>query len=121
MISYLNRVPACAGFLVLLGVPAWADAIDGAWCSDKGQRYAIEGSSITTTRGAKLTGAYTRHTFAFTLPASEENAGATVDMVLQGEMRVRVRIGGGEPQMWHRCPPGISQRRLSPGSPRRPA
>lgn len=90
-------------------MPAFADAIDGAWCSDKGQRYAIEGPSVTTTRGSKLTGAYTRHTFAFTLPAGEENAGAPVDMVLQGEMRVRVRIGSGEPQMWHRCPPGISR------------
>ncbi len=87
---------------------AHADAIDGAWCSGAGERLVIEGPSVTTTRGVRLTGSYTRHSFAFVLPAEEAQAGAPVDMVLQGEMQVRVTIGATAAQTWRRCPPGIS-------------
>lgn len=103
------RMPVLAGAALLAGLaPAQADAIDGAWCSDNGRRIAIEGSSVTTPKGVRMQGAYTRHTFAFTMPGEEVDAGASVDMVLQGEYRVRVRIGAGEVQVWQRCPPGIS-------------
>lgn len=96
-----------ATMLALPGI-ALADAIDGNWCSEKGRRISIEGSSVTTPKGARLTGSYTRHTFAFTLPAGEDDGGAPVDMVLQGEMRVRVKIGLADPQIWRRCAADIS-------------
>ncbi|MGO4671839.1 hypothetical protein AB4Z40_02985 [Bosea sp. 2YAB26] len=88
--------------------PARADAIDGAWCSGHGQRFAIEGPSVTTTKGLTLSGTYTRHRFSFTLPPGEADAGAPVDMVLQGETQVRVTIGSAGAEIWRRCPAGIS-------------
>lgn len=87
---------------------AHADAIDGAWCSETGRRFAIEGPSVTTTKGLRLSGNYTRHTFNFTLPPEEADAGSPVDMVLQGETQVRVTIGSASAQIWRRCPPGTS-------------
>ncbi|SFI05628.1 hypothetical protein SAMN05216304_101635 [Bosea sp. OK403] len=88
--------------------PAYADAIDGAWCSENGRRFTIEGSAVTTTKGLRLSGNYTRHTFNFTLPPEEADAGSPVDMVLQGETQVRVTIGSAAAQTWRRCTPGIS-------------
>jgi len=99
---------AIAALTLFASLPAQADAIDGAWCSENGRRFAIEGSSVTTTRGMRLSGNYTRHTFNFTLPSEEPDAGAAVDMVLQGETQVRVTIGAAGAQTWRRCPPGIS-------------
>lgn len=108
-VSFRLRVAALAGLALLAGMTtAHADAIDGAWCSDGGRRIAIEGPSVTTPKGVRMQGAYTRHTFAFTMPGEEVDAGAPVDMVLQGEHRVRVKIGAGDVQVWTRCPPGIS-------------
>ena len=101
-------VRVVAALTLFESLPARADAIDGAWCSENGRRFAIEGSSVTTDRGMRLSGNYTRHTFAFTLPAEEADAGAAVDMVLQGEKQVRVTIGAAGAQTWRRCPPGIS-------------
>ncbi|MBX9646640.1 MAG: hypothetical protein K2X57_06255 [Xanthobacteraceae bacterium] len=88
--------------------PAHADAIDGDWCSDHGRRISIAGPSATTPKGVKLQGNYTRHTFSFTMPDAENDAGAAVEMVLQGETQVRVLIGPNAPEIWKRCPPGIS-------------
>ena len=103
------RRPVLVGIALLAGLTAaHADAIDGAWCSDGGRRIAIEGPAVTTPKGVRMQGAYTRHTFAFTMPGEEVDAGAPVEMVLQGEHRVRVKIGAGEVQVWMRCPPGIS-------------
>lgn len=87
---------------------ARADAIDGDWCADNGRRIAIAGPSGTTPKGLRVQGQYTRHTFAFTMPEAETDAGAPVDMVLQGETRVRITIGLAAPQIWRRCQPGIS-------------
>ena len=85
-----------------------ADAIDGNWCSEAGRRIAIEGPSGTTPAGVQIRGDYTRHSFAFTMPPPESDAGAAVAMQLQGETRVQVVIGSTAPQVWRRCPPGIS-------------
>lgn len=87
---------------------AHADAIDGNWCSESGRRITIEGPSVTTPAGVQMQGAYGRHSFAFTMPAAESDAGAAVAMQLQGETRVQVIIGTAAPQIWRRCPPGIS-------------
>lgn len=88
--------------------PVYADAIDGAWCSENGRRFAIEGPSVTTTNGVRLQGSYSRHAFSFTLPPEEADAGSAVDMALLGETQVRVTIGSAGAQTWRRCPPGIS-------------
>lgn len=87
---------------------ARADSIDGDWCSEKGRRISIDGPAYSLSGAAKAQGHYTRHAFAFLMPSGEPDAGAAVDMVLQGETRVRVKIGETEPQIWRRCPPGIS-------------
>ncbi|WNJ93507.1 hypothetical protein [Bosea sp. 685] len=58
--------------------PAHADAIDGAWCSENGRRFTIEGPAVTTTKGLRLSGNYTRHTFNVTLPPEEADAGSPV-------------------------------------------
>lgn len=97
-----------AALMIATTGSARADAIDGAWCSENGQRLAIDGPSVTTTRGLKLSGDYTRHSFSFILPQNEQDAGSPVEMVLQGETRVRVTIGKSAAQIWHRCPPGTS-------------
>lgn len=56
----------------------------------------------------KLSDDYTRHRFSFTLPPNEQDSGSLVDMVLQGETRVRVTMGQSAVQTWRRCPPGTS-------------
>lgn len=102
-------VPALVIGLSLFGSGvALADAIDGNWCSEAGRRITIEGPSVTTPAGVQMRGDYTRHSFGFIMPAPESDAGAVVAMQLQGETRVQVVIGTGAPQVWRRCPPGIS-------------
>lgn len=89
---------------VLIGGPAFADAIDGDWCAPDGRHVRIAGSNITTSSGAQLTGSYSRHSFAYVAPAAEPEAGQTVNMQLSGETRVYVQTaGGGAPQVWRRC------------------
>jgi hypothetical protein len=106
------RAMACglttAAILATGAGPALADAIDGSWCSEDGRRIVIEGPSGTTPAGVQIRGDYTRHSFAFTMPPPEGDAGAAVAMMLQGETRVQVTIGSTVPQVWRRCPPGIS-------------
>ena len=104
----LTSAGVVAALMIATTGSARADAIDGTWCSESGQRLAIDGPSVTTTRGLKLSGDYTRHSFRFTLPQNEQDAGTPVDMVLQGEAQVRVTIGTSAAQTWRRCPPGTS-------------
>ena len=103
------RLPALMMTALLTATgAARADAIDGDWCSEKGRRISIDGPAYSLSGAAKAQGNYTRHTFVFLMPTGEPDTGAAVDMVLQGESRVRVKIGETEPQIWRRCPPGIS-------------
>ncbi len=112
--SPIRRAPSTvtaslAGAVLLAAAnPARADAIDGSWCSETGRRIAIEGSAGMLGKGIRIEGQYTRHSYAFTMPPAEADAGAAVEMVLQGETRVRIRIGALEPQIWRRCPADIS-------------
>ena len=94
-------LPALA---LCLASPALADAIDGHWCSAEGRHIQIKGPDITTPAGVKMTGDYTRHTFAFVAPAAEPEAGKLVNMRLMGETRVSVQVdGGAAPAVWKRC------------------
>ena len=92
----------------LLPAAARADAIDGAWCHEKGRRLVITGPSIVTPGGSKTEGDYGRHDFAYTVPPGEPGAGTKVRMVLMGETRVRVQEGDAAPDVWERCGPSVS-------------
>ena len=84
---------------------AAADVIDGDWCSGKGaQSISIQGPTVVTPGGTKMQGIYTRHSFSYTAPAGEPEAGQTVDMQLLNETTVQIRMGDREtPTIWHRC------------------
>ncbi len=97
---------ACAA--ALLPAEARADAIDGAWCHEKGRRMVIAGPSILTPGGNRAEGDYGRHDFAYTVPAGEPGAGNRVRMVLMGEYRVRVQEGEAAAVVWERCGPSVS-------------
>ncbi len=90
--------------------PALADAIDGEWCSDDGRRISIQGRSIVTPGGRRIDGAYTRHSFEYTVPPLEPDAGQQTTMRLLSETRMEVRVGTPEsmPVLWRRCPGSIS-------------
>jgi hypothetical protein len=87
--------------------PAFADAIDGEWCSPKGLRLKIAGPDITIPSGSAIKGDYARHHFAYVAPAGDPDAGASVLMQLLNEEEMNVykaRDGKtGEPELWRRC------------------
>jgi hypothetical protein len=93
---------------VLLPLALWApgalaDSIDGDWCLNEGRHFAINGPTIETPGGRKVTGNYSRHAFDYVVPAPEANAGKTIQMVLMGEYAVRVTEPDGQTRVWRRC------------------
>ncbi len=88
--------------LIAVGADAHADAIDGNWCAGDGKVMTIEGSRIVTPGGTPATGDYSRHAFAYTVPASDSGAGAEIRLILVDEDTVRV-LEGPPPQIWRRC------------------
>ncbi|HVG51089.1 MAG TPA: hypothetical protein VM867_05590 [Xanthobacteraceae bacterium] len=89
--------------------PALADAIDGDWCRTDGKRMTIRGPAIVTPGGQHTKGDYTRHSFAYVIPAGEAGAGAAVSIQLLSEYLAHARQGTDGPvQEWRRCQPGIS-------------
>lgn len=103
--GWLTAIGLAAGVGLALTSPARADVIDGDWCHDDGRRFSISGATIVTPGGTTLRGDYTRHSFAYTIPPDEAGSGQPVTMMLRGETRVDVRVGGpNEPfQVWRRC------------------
>ncbi len=94
--------------LTMLASPAWADAIDGAWCRE-GLRLMINGPAIVTAGGAKTTGEYSRHAFSYVAPAGDPGPGSTVSMRLLNEETMQLRGGAAsEVETWHRCGPPVS-------------
>ena len=85
---------------------AHADAIDGQWCLGA-RHFAIDGPSILTPGGNQVQGSYTRHRFAYTVPANEPGAGGEIDMVLLNEETVELSRKGqsSAPEVWRRCKP----------------
>ena len=82
------------GGLAIMGTrPALADAIDGSWCSDDGRQMSIMGPSIVTPGGTRMQGAYTRHSFVYTVPPNEPGSGQEVSMRLLSEIAVQVQVG----------------------------
>jgi hypothetical protein len=95
--------------LGLLPATARADAIDGNWCTESGLRMTIQGPSLLSPGGVRMTGEYGRHDFSYTAPAGEPGAGGRVDLRLMGEnlMRAQAANGSIEP-LWRRCGPPVS-------------
>lgn len=90
--------------------PAFADAIDGDWCSPQGKSLTINGPQIDTPGGNRIQGLYDRHGFIYTVPENEPEAGKEVRMLLVDDNTVQLTVGEGatELQTWRRCRPGIS-------------
>ncbi len=84
----------------------FADAIDGDWCNADGKRMSIRGPEIVTPGGKTTRGDYTRHSFAYIIPAGESGAGDAVQIILRGEYLAQARKGAeGSPWLeWRRCP-----------------
>jgi hypothetical protein len=104
------RISSLAFCLVnLVSTAAYADAIDGTWCAEKDHRQiTIQGSSGTFPGGQKVSGDYTRHSFAFEVPPPLANAGQKIDMRLLGETVLRaiaISADGtrSDPELWRRC------------------
>lgn len=96
---------ACLTVAFLPVAPAKADVIDGNWCALDGRHFTIDGPAITTPGGARVTGNYRRHHFAYTVPKPEPNAGAAVLMTLVNEetVHLKVDVPGAEIEVWRRC------------------
>lgn len=106
---------ALAGAL-LIGHLAWADVIDGEWCSvDNKQHMVIAGPTILTPGDHRILGDYARHAFSYVVPDGEANAGQTVFMRLVNPETVNSRTapnveaaGAATPLVWHHCRQPIS-------------
>lgn len=93
--------------VLLLAAPtaAFADAIDGDWCSMDGQHMTINGNDITTPSGTQMKGNYTRHAFDYVVPTGEAGTGETVSILLRGEYFALSRQGPADApaKEWRRC------------------
>lgn len=91
--------------VLLPAAPALADRIDGNWCYNE-RHMSIDGPTIITPGGTRMTGLYDRHGFRYTVPDGEPDAGARVDMVQFDEYTIQVTTtgdGGGRTEIWNRC------------------
>jgi len=102
----LARATLISAGAVLFATGAFADAIDGNWCSADGVRsFSINGPRIVTSAGIETTGNYSRHAFSFVVPEGHHDAAMHIDMQLLNEQEVRVTEGSATPEVWHRCKP----------------
>lgn len=96
-----------AAAVLLSSSPARADRIDGNWCHRDGRHMSIEGPTIVTPGGRKITGLYDRHGFEYVVPEGEPGAGAEVVMRQLNETTIEaMTIAGGAPtpwEVWTRC------------------
>lgn len=93
-----------AVFVIICSSTAFADAIDGDWCSTSDvKQFRIEGPNVTTPGGTPTTGNYSRHAFAYVVPDGEPGAGDAITMRLLNDDEVRVVVNEGEPKIWQRC------------------
>ena len=92
-------------FALCLSMPAWAEPIDGSWCSPEGRQLVIRGETVTTPGGAHVTGSYNGQAFSYAVPKDEPGGGGTVYVALVDEDRVEVRDGTpmALPTVWRRC------------------
>jgi hypothetical protein len=107
MMHKVRLAMIAAGALLLLAPQsAWADAIDGDWCSTQGKHFTIDGSKFTTPGGKQITGKYDRHAYAYSVPEAEPGAGSTVLMTLVDDDTLHLTPGApkeAKMQVWKRC------------------
>ncbi len=94
--------------IFMLALPARADRIDGDWCSNGGERLSIDGPAIVTPGGTKMSGNYERHSFSYTVPVPEKDAGSRIEMSQQSEQTMTLRrhaASSNTPplEIWKRC------------------
>jgi hypothetical protein len=97
---------ALAALIAAAASPAFADKIDGNWCSPDGRHFTIEGPSIVTEDGVRAEGRYSRHAFAYLVPEPSKSAGSQVSMLLINENTVNRWIGdssSAQIEVWKRC------------------
>ncbi len=98
-----------AGFTVVLGGQAFADKIDGMWCSPKGASISIDQSRVITPGGATVTANYNRHHVDYEIPAGEPNGGGRFSADQLNDDQIRVVIvgsagaNGTAPEIWTPC------------------
>jgi hypothetical protein len=102
--SRRSRLVCGVAALTAFATPAVADRIDGEWCHAS-QSLQIEGPSIRTPGGSQIKGDYTRHGFAYVVPAPEPEAGVEIRMQLQSEEQMTLsRPKSDKPEeIWRRC------------------
>jgi hypothetical protein len=85
---------------------ASADVIDGDWCKGT-SHFTIAGPKIQTPGGNQTEGRYSRHSFAYVVPANEPGAGGEISMLLLNEENVQLTRQGqaSQPEIWQRCRP----------------
>jgi len=105
------RVPVLTGLAIamLFPAPVGADQIDGNWCRGL-KHFSIDGPSIVTPGGTKMTGIYDRHGFQYVVPEGEPGAGTTITMAQQHDELVHVSSSAkpDEVQNWTPCNRQIS-------------
>lgn len=105
--SRFAAIPLLAAVAVFaLTAGARADAIDGNWCSPDSRHLSIDGPNITTPAGSMITGDYDRHAFAYVIPDSEPDAGASVRMRMVDENTINLVVGSDAAapvETWRRC------------------
>ena len=101
----VRRAALAASLMTMASIStALADAIDGDWCLGS-KTLNILGPHIRTPGGTEMQGDYTRHTFNYTVPATEPEAGIAVAMRLQGQDFMAMTKGATAPETWRRCKP----------------
>ena len=92
--------------------PALADQIDGKWCSPEGERIEIAFSDVTTPAGNSVTANYDRHHIDYVIPEGETQEGKIFSADQLNYQQIRVTVIGANnqslPEIWTKCPPGIS-------------
>ena len=94
-----------AALVLLPPSPARADRIDGNWCY-RDRYMSIDGPTIVTPGGTRMTGRYDRHGFQYTAPSGEPDAGARVDMIQFDDLTIQVDATGdgtSRTEIWNRC------------------
>lgn len=103
----IRRAFSCAIIMFLMSQPAFADRLDGGWCGGGGKQLQIDGPNITTPSGTVMQGDYQRHSFSYTAPAGDADAGQQIHMqqLNDEQMNLYRMIDGkpGEPELWQRC------------------
>lgn len=103
----IRRASLAALLVLFVSQPALADRLDGGWCGGDGKQLQISGPQITTPSGIVMQGDYQRHSFRYTAPAGDADAGQQIFMQqLNDEQMNLYRLADGkqgEPELWQRC------------------